>query len=129
MEKTMRTLSKILLPAAWGLGLVLTVGCSSLKTPATSDVAVTNAAVESAVGAGGTQFAPIEMNAARSKLTLANQALARKDYKLAMSLADQSRADAKLAQSKANSAKARAAADALEDDIQVLRAEINRNNQ
>jgi hypothetical protein len=46
-----------------------------------------------------------------------------------MSLADQSRADAKLAQGKANSAKARAAADALEDDIQILREEINRNSQ
>jgi hypothetical protein len=129
MEKTMRTLSKILLPVVCGLSAVLTFGCSSLKTPATADVAVTNAAVESAVGAGGSQFAPIEMGAARSKLALASQALARKDYKLAMSLADESRADAKLAQGKANSAKARAAADALEDDIQILRAEINRNNQ
>jgi hypothetical protein len=125
----MRTLSKILLPVVCGLCVVLTVGCSSLKTPATSDVAVTNAAVESAVSAGGTQFAPIEMNAARSKLTLAREALARKDYKLAISLADQSKADAKLAQGKANSAKARAAADALEDDIQILRDEINRNKQ
>jgi hypothetical protein len=129
MEKTMRIISKILLPVVCGLTVVLTVGCSSLKTPATADVAVTNAAVESAVGAGGSQFAPIEMNAARNKLALASQALARKDYKLAMSLADQSRADAKLAQGKANSAKARAAADALEDDIQILREEINRNSQ
>jgi hypothetical protein len=125
----MRTLSKILLPVLCGLTVVVAAGCSSLKTPATADVAVTNAAVENAVGAGGSQFAPVEMNAARTKLALASQALARKDYKLAMSLADQSRADAKLAQAKANSAKARAAADALEDDIQILREEINRNNQ
>lgn len=113
----MRTLTKFLFPVVCGLSVVLAVGCSSLKTPATADVAVTNAAVESAVGAGGSQFAPIEMNAARSKLGLAREALARKDYKLAISLADQSRADAKLAQRKADSAKARAAADALEDDI------------
>jgi hypothetical protein len=125
----MRTLSKILLPVLCGLTVVVAAGCSSLKTPATADVAVTNAAVENAVGAGGSQFAPVEMNAARTKLALASQALARKDYKLAISLADQSRADAKLAQAKANSAKARAAADALEDDIQILREEINRNNQ
>ena len=124
----MRTFSKILLPIVCGLSVFLTVGCGSLKTPATADVAVTNAAVESAVGAGGSQFAPVEMNAARSKLALARDALAHKDYKLAISLADQSKADAKLAQGKANSAKARAAADALEDDIQILREEINRNN-
>jgi hypothetical protein len=129
LEKTMRTISKILLPAVCGLSVVLSVGCSSLETPATANVAVTNASVESAVSAGGSQFAPVEMNAARTKLTLAKEALARKDYKLAISLADQSRADAKLAQGKANSAKARAAADVLEDDIRVLREEINRNNQ
>jgi hypothetical protein len=125
----MRTLSKILLPVLCGLGLALSAGCSSLKTPATADVAVSNAAVENAVGAGGSQYAPIEMNAARTKLAQAREALARKDYKLAISLADQSKADAKLAQGKANSAKAKAAADALDEDIQVLREEIQRNNQ
>jgi hypothetical protein len=123
----MRTLSKIL-PVVCGLTVFIAAGCSSLKTPATADVAVTNAAVDNAVGAGGAQFAPMEMNAARTKLALARDALAHKDYKLAISLADQSKADAKLAQGKANSAKARAAADALEDDIQILREEINRNN-
>ena len=123
----MHTFSKITTPFLCGLSVLFAVGCSSLKTPATSDVAVTNAAVESAVSAGGTQYAPVEMNAARSKLLLARQALDKKDYKLAISLADQSRADAKLAQGKANSAKARAAADALETDIQILRDEINRN--
>ena len=123
----MRTYSKSMPPLLCGLVVVFTLGCSSLKTPATSDVAVTNAAVESAVMAGGSQFAPVEMNAARTKLALARAALDKKDYPLAISLADQSRADAKLAQGKANSAKARAAANALEDDIQILRDEIQRN--
>lgn len=110
-----------------GLSLVATVGCSSLETPATTNVAVTNAAVESAVAAGGSQFAPVEMNAARSKLALAREAFARKDYSLAINLADQARADAKLAQAKAQASKARAAANLLEDDIQILRNEIKRN--
>lgn len=123
----MRTLSNIFPPLLCGLTVAFAAGCSSLKTPATSDVAVTNAAVESAVVAGGSQFAPVEMNAARNKLALAREALNKKDYKLAISLADQSRADAKLAQGKANSAKAQAAASALEEDIQILRDEINRN--
>lgn len=107
--------------------LALTVGCSSLKTPATADVAVSNAAVESAASAGGAQFAPLEMNAAREKLALANQAMAAKNYQLAVDLASQAQADAKLAQGKANSAKAQATADALQDDIRVLREELNRN--
>lgn len=107
--------------------LALTAGCSSLKTPATADVAVSKAAVDNATGAGGAQFAPMEMTAAREKLAAANQAMAAKDYKRAVDLAAQAQADAKLAQSKANSAKAQAAADALQDDIRVLREELNRN--
>jgi len=108
------------------VAMAITVGCSSLKTPATADVAVSNAAVENAAGADGMEYAPAEMNSAREKLALANKALADKDYKLASNLANQAEADAKLAQSKANSAKAKTAADALQDDIRVLREELNR---
>ena len=109
-----------------GAALVLSVGCSSLKTPATADVAVSKAAVENAASAGGVEFAPVEMNSAREKLALANKAMADKNYKLAVDLASQAQADAKLAQGKANSAKAQAAADALQDDIYILRAELDR---
>ncbi|MBX9849896.1 MAG: DUF4398 domain-containing protein, partial [Rhodocyclaceae bacterium] len=85
--------------------------CSSLKTPATADVAVSAAAVQSAAGAGGMQYAPDEMSAAREKLALANKAMAAKDYKLAGELANQAQADAKLAQAKATSTKAQIASD------------------
>lgn len=106
--------------------LALSVGCTSLKTPATADVAVSNAAVANAAGAGGAQYAPLEMTAAREKLALANKAMLAKDYKLAIELANQAQADAKLAQSKASSVKAQAAADVLQDDIRVLREELDR---
>ncbi len=112
-----------------GTAIVLTVGCSSLKTPATADVAVSKAAVENAAGAGGAQYAPLEMNAAREKMALANKAMVAKDYKLAIELASQAEADAKLARSKANSTKAQAAADALDDDIRVLRIELDRTSK
>lgn len=116
------------LSALLGFAAVLAVGCSSLKTPATADVAVSKAAVDNAAGAGGVQYAPVEMMAARDKMALANKAMADKDYKLARELAAQAEVDAKLAQSKANSAKAQAAANALQDDIRVLRTELERNN-
>lgn len=106
--------------------MVLSAGCTSMKTPATADVAVSKAAVENAAGAGGVEFAPVEMNSAREKMAQANKAMADKNYKLAIELAAQAQADAKLAQSKANSAKAQMAADALQDDIRVLREELNR---
>jgi len=114
------------LAALWGAALVFTLGCSSMKTPATADVAVSKEAVDNAAGAGAVQYAPVEMNSAREKLALANKAMASKDYKLAVDLSGQAQADAKLAQSKANSAKAQAAADALQDDIRVMRQELDR---
>ncbi len=123
----MRNFSKNLVPVMGGLAVALLAACSNLKTPATSDVAVSSAAVDGAVSAGGSEFAPVELNAARSKLALARQVLSVKDYEQAIRFADASRADAKLAQAKANSAKAQAAANALDEDIQALRNEIKRN--
>lgn len=114
------------LTALCGAAMVLTVGCSSMKTPATASVAVSKAALENASSAGGTEFAPVEMNSAREKMALANKAMSDKNYKLANTLATQAQADAKLAQGKANSAKAQTAANALQDDIRVLREELDR---
>lgn len=111
---------------ALGSVLLLSAGCSSMKTPATASVAVSTAAVDSAAGAGGAEFAPVEMNSARQKMAMANKAMADKNYTLAQDLATQAQADAKLAQGKANSSKAKAAADALQDDVRVLREELDR---
>lgn len=126
----MTTNSKIRwLAVLCGAALVLTAGCSGMKTPATASVAVSKAAVENASGAGGAKFAPLEMDSARIKLDQANKAMAAKDYRLANTLANQAEADAKLAQSKANSAKAQTVADTLQNDIRVLREELQRANQ
>ena len=99
--------------AACATAVVLMTGCSSLKTPATADVAVSRAAVDNAASAGAADLAPDEMRSAREKMRMANQALKDRDYKTARDLADQAQADAKLAQSKANSAKATSAATAV----------------
>jgi hypothetical protein len=125
----MKTNLKFLLAAVTGSVLVFTAGCSSMKVPATTSIAVSNEAVNSAGGAGGAEFAPVEMNSARQKLALSKQAMAAKDYKLANDLATQAQADAKLAQGKANSAKAQLASNALQDDIRVLREELDRNSK
>ena len=125
----MNPLVKPLLATLCGAAALLAVGCSSLKTPATADVAVSKAAVENAGDAGGAEFAPVEMSAARTKLALANQAMAAKDYKTARDLASQAQADAKLAQAKANSAKAQTIANTLQEDIRVMREELDRANR
>lgn len=122
----MRTNSKQGLTVLCAAAMMLTIGCSSMKTPATASVAVSNEAVSNAAGAGGAQFAPVEMNSAREKMARANKAMQDKDYKLANELAIQAQADAKLAQGKSSSAKAQLAANALQDDIRVLREELDR---
>lgn len=110
-----------------GLAIVLGLSaCASDKTPATADVAVSRAAVDSATSSDAAELAPAEMQAAREKLMHANQALAAKDYKAAQMWASAAEADAKLAQSKANSSKATTAANQLQDSIRVLREELDR---
>lgn len=108
--------------------LLALAGCASQKAPATADVAVSRNAVQNAVQAGAAELAPAEITAARAKMMRANEALAARDYKLARELAMQAQADAQLAQSKANSAKATAASDALNEDLRVLRQEVERAN-
>ena len=67
-------------------------------------------------------------DAVQSKIE-ANKAMADKDYELASEMANQAQADANLAQAKADSAKAKMAADALQDDIRVLREELKRSRK
>jgi hypothetical protein len=129
LEKTLKTNLKQLLMILGGTSVMLLVACSSMKTPATADVAVTKAAVDNASTAGGTEYAPAEMQSAREKLALANQAMKDRRYKDAGDLAAQAQADAKLAQSKANTAKAQANADALQSDIRAMREELDRANK
>ena len=125
-KQNMNQLSKVFCAA---IVMTLAACASSQKAPATADVAVSKNAVENAVSAGAADLAPEEITAARAKMMRANEALAAKDYKLARELATQAQADAKLAQSKANSTKATAASNALQDDLRVLREEVERANK
>jgi hypothetical protein len=129
-ENTMNKQSMNLLLRVGAAAAVLGLAaCASPeKTPATAAVAVSHNAVDNAVSAGAPELAPEEITAARSKMMQANQALAAKDYKRARELAVQAQADAKLAQAKANSAKATAASSALNEDLRVLRQEVDRAN-
>lgn len=113
--------------AALAAALALSA-CASEKTPATADVAVSKNAVANAQTAGAAEVAPAEMAAARDKMQRASQALAAKDYDTARDLAQQAQADAQLALAKANSAKSTEAANALQNDIRVLREELDRAN-
>jgi hypothetical protein len=124
----MKSMNVLLRVGAAAAVLGLAACASPEKTPATAAVAVSHNAVDNAVSAGAPELAPEEISAARAKMMRANQALAAKDYKLARELAVQAQADAKLAQAKASSAKATAASNQLNEDLRVLRQEVDRAN-
>jgi hypothetical protein len=105
--------------------VVLMAGCANTSAPI-EQMAVSRAAVSNAMSAGGNQYAPVEFRSASEKLEAAERAMAAKDYELALRLAEQAEVDAKLSAEMARSAKAQKAADALQDDIRVLRQEIER---
>jgi len=115
--------------AAAAIGCVALIsGCASTPAP-TEQMAVSRSAIANAVSAGGSEYAAIEMTSAQEKMNRANLAMAREDYDTARSLAAEAQADARLAEKKAHSEKAQKAANVMQDDIRVLREEINRKSK
>jgi hypothetical protein len=108
--------------------VIFMAGCASTSAP-TEQMAVSKAAVSNAMAAGGNQFAPVQLKSALDKMDAAERAMAEKNYELALRLAEQAEVDAKLASEMARSAKAQQASDALQEDIRVLRQEIDRQSK
>lgn len=111
-----------------GCAVVLIAGCASTPPP-TEQIAVSKSAISNAVSAGGSEYAPVEMRTAQEKMDRASRAMAKEEYENARWLAEEAQADARLAEKKAQSAKAQKAAVVMQDDIRVLREEINRNSK
>ena len=114
---------------AIGCAAVVIAGCASTIPPPTEQMAVSKSAIANAVSAGGSEYAPVEMRTAQEKLDRANRAMDKQDYENARVLAEQAQADARLAEKKAESAKAQKAASVIQDDVRVLREEINRKSK
>src|SRR5450631_3525989 len=113
---------------AIGATVVAITGCASVPPP-TEQMAVSKSAVANAVSAGGAEYAPVEMKLAQDKMDRARRAMEKEDYENARWLAEEAQADARLAEKKAQSAKAQKAAIVMQDDIRVLREEINRSSK
>lgn len=109
-----------------GSSLVL-AGCAG--NPPTEQLAVTKSVVSSAVSAGGTEYAAVEMKAAQDKLKLAEIALHDKDYQEAKRLAEQAEWDARVAERKAQAGKADRALQDAHKGVQELRQEGLRSAQ
>jgi len=121
IEKSPFQLRGIKLAAlALGSSLVL-AGCAG--KPPTEQYAVTQSAVNSAVSAGGTEYAAVEMKAAQDKFKQAEIAMHDKKYDEAKLLAEQAEWDARVAERKAQAMKAQKALQDSRQGVQELREE------
>lgn len=122
-------LSRFQLPklAAVALGGLLLVGCAG--NPPNEQFAVTESAVRSAMSAGATQYAPVDMRAAQEKWKQAELAMQKENYDEARRLAQQAEWDARVAERKAQAAKAQKAVEDAQKGIQELREESMRGLQ
>jgi hypothetical protein len=111
---------------AIGSSFVL-AGCAG--NPPTEQYAVTQSAVNSAVSAGGTEFAAVEMKSAQDKLKQAEIAMHDKQYAEAKVLAEQAEWDARVAERKAQAIKAEQAVKDAQKGVQELRQESQRTVQ
>lgn len=111
--------------AAVALGGLLLAGCAG--NPPTEQFAVTESAVRSAVSAGGTEHAAVEMRTAQEKWKAAELAMQKENYEEARKLAEQAEWDARVAERKAQSAKAQKAVEDARQGIDELREESMRN--
>ncbi|MDR0279943.1 MAG: DUF4398 domain-containing protein [Paucimonas sp.] len=121
IEKSPFQLRGIKLAAlALGSSLVL-AGCAG--KPPTEQYAVTQSAVNSAVSAGGTEYAAVEMKAAQDKFKQAEIAMHDKKYDEAKILAEQAEWDARVAERKAQAMKAQKALQDARQGVQDVREE------
>ncbi|WP_407291599.1 DUF4398 domain-containing protein [Stutzerimonas zhaodongensis] len=113
--------------AAVALGGLLLVGCAG--NPPNEQFAVTESAVRSAMSAGATQYAPVDMRAAQEKWKQAELAMQKENFDEARKLAEQAEWDARVAERKAQAAKAQKAVEDAQKGIQELREESMRGLQ
>ena len=112
-------------------GAALALGCAACaSTPVPNEkIAVAKASLQRAEQSGAPELAPVEMAAARDKLSRAEKAAADRNGDSAAQLADQANADAQLAEATAQQKHSAKAAAELDASLQALRNESQRNTQ
>jgi hypothetical protein len=114
--------------AACAVILIGVAACVSTPIP-NEKIAVAKASVQRAEQSGAPEFAPVEMAAARDKLTRAERAATDRQAEPADRLAEQANIDAQLAEATAQHQRSRKAAMEFDASMQTLRSESMRNTQ
>ncbi|WP_409318929.1 DUF4398 domain-containing protein [Pseudomonas sp. KCJK9016] len=97
--------------------------CASAPIPE-QQISLSRDAVNRAVSAEATQYAPLEMKTAQDKMFLMERAIGQQDYVQAKTLAEQIEVDANLAQHKAQAVKLQKQLSDAHNGIQVLKQEM-----
>jgi hypothetical protein len=121
--------SKLVRGAMIVAATVLTVaGCASTPIP-NEKIAVAKASVQRAEQSGAPEYAPVELAAARDKLTRAEKAASDRASQPATMLAEQANVDAQLAEATAMQQRSHKAATEFDSSMQALRQESMRSSQ
>jgi len=120
----MTTMSKRISRSAWAVIVAgALAGCASAPPP-TEKISLARDAVERALSAQATQFAPLEMKTAQDKLARMEQAIGEKNYVQVSTLAEQIEADANVAEAKAQAVRKQQVLKQAQEGIQVLKQEM-----
>jgi hypothetical protein len=114
--------------AACAVIVIGLAACVSIPIP-NEKIAVAKASVQRAEQSGAPELAPVEMAAARDKLTRAEKAATDREAGPADRLAEQANIDAQLAEATAQQQRSRKAAMEFDASMQTLRSESMRNTQ
>lgn len=104
--------------------ILITAGCSSIPKPV-GELASAGTAISGAESSGASEYAPVELDRATTKLQIAKGAVKKENYAEATRYANEALADAKLATAKATANKTKKAAGEMEDSINLLRKSLN----
>jgi lipoprotein-anchoring transpeptidase ErfK/SrfK len=114
--------------AAIAAALLTVAACASTPIP-NEKIAVAKASVQRAEQSGAPEFAPVELAAAKEKLSRAEKAAADREAQPATQLAEQANVDAQLAEATAAQQKSHKAATEFDASMQTLRQETMRSSQ
>lgn len=110
------------------LFIVVLAGCAVRAPAPEKQVTLATQSIAQAESSGAVEFAPVELRAAREKLSQAKLAMDQEENLKAKRLADEAMVDANLAEAKARSAKAQKVVEELQESIRVLQEEMNRKS-
>jgi hypothetical protein len=102
--------------------------CASMPEPPAQELQAAELAITNAEQAGVADYAAPELGRARDKLASARSAVEREEMLLAANLAEESKVEADLASANAEMLKARAVNEEMQDSLDTLKQELQRNS-